>query len=434
MKFQHHGLIRSRKMGTVIIGGGIIGTSIAYYLSEVSDNPSTIHIVESTSRLFSSASGYAAGFLAKDWFSSAAAELGTLSFELHGKLASEHNGSERWGYAPSTALSLAIQEGVGVGTGARGEDWLLNGTSRAEVSAGKDLANDDGSPAWLTRQKGGSLDAISSEDGCAQVDPLRLCEFMLEACQERGVQIHHPAQVISLNKDDAGTVVGVNLVSDGGNVPGEITCMNVVLASGAWTPSAFKKVFPDSTISIPISPLAGYSLLIKSPRHSLLEEERYGRSHAIFSAPTRTYSWAPEIFSRRGGDIYIAGLNDPTLPLPEQATGTTTNDESIAEVIKVAVQLMGRAKSKGDMIAENDLEVTREALCFRPVTKRGTPIITKVSDGLLGNGTKSPPDGGVFIAAGHGPWGISLSLGTGKVVAEMIQGTKTSANISRLGL
>jgi glycine/D-amino acid oxidase-like deaminating enzyme len=34
-------------------------------------------------------------------------------------------------------------------------------------------------------------------------------------------------------------------------------------------------------------------------------------------------------------------------------------------------------------------------------------------------GTRGTREGGVFIAAGHGPWGISLSLGTGKVMSEI---------------
>lgn len=419
-------------MGTVIIGGGIIGTSIAYYLSETVHDPSSIHIVDCSPRLFASASGYAAGFLAKDWFSSAAAELGALSFELHRKLANEHDGGDRWGYSPSTALSLAIKEGIGVGTGERGEDWLLSGTSRADVAVGNDLVNEDGSPAWLTKQKEGSLGVISSEDGCAQIDPLRLCKFMMETCQRRGVQVHYPAEVASLIKDEEDTLTAINLVSDGGNVPSQIACNSLVIASGAWTPAVFKKLFPKSTISIPISPLAGYSLLIKSPRHTLLEEEKYGRNHAIFSAPTKSYSWAPEIFSRKGGEIYIAGLNDPEIPLPEHATGALTKDDSMTELKKVAIRLMGRAIQEGDQVTENDLEVTREALCFRPVTNRGTPIIMKVSDSGLGQSMKFPQGGGIFIAAGHGPWGISLSLGTGKVVSEMICAKKTSANISRL--
>lgn len=424
-------------MDTIIIGGGIIGTSIAYYLSEVSNDPSSIHIFDSSSKLFASASGYAAGFLAKDWFSPAAAELGVLSFELHKELAEKHNGSQNWGYTSSTALSLAIQEGVGVGTGERGEDWLLEGTSRAEVVAGNDRPKQDWAPAWLTEQRGGALHVISGDEGCAQLDPLRLCEFLMGACQARGVQVHYPARVISLKRDRDGTIIGAKFVSDGYSVPSEIACKNVVIASGAWTPAVFRELFPDSTISIPISPLAGYSLVVRSPRHTLVDEGKYGRSHAIFSAPTKNYAWAPEIFSRNGGEIYIAGLNDPTLSLPVHAAGAVIEDGAMVELKRAAVQLMGHATHEGDEIRENDLQVIREALCFRPVVERGrgtTPIISKVQDSVLGKGTKHPKGGGIFIAAGHGPWGISLSLGSGKVVSQMICGEETDANISRLGV
>lgn len=52
---------------TIILGAGIIGTATAYYLSLSPDTPAqSIHLVETTPELFSSASGYAGGFLAKD--------------------------------------------------------------------------------------------------------------------------------------------------------------------------------------------------------------------------------------------------------------------------------------------------------------------------------------------------------------------------------
>jgi glycine/D-amino acid oxidase-like deaminating enzyme len=41
---------------------------------------------------------------------------------------------------------------------------------------------------------------------------------------------------------------------------------------------------------------------------------------------------------------------------------------------------------------------------------------------------------GVYIAVGHGAWGISHSLGTGLVVSEMIEGKKTSADVSVLAM
>jgi len=83
----------------------------------------------------------------------------------------------------------------------------------------------------------------------------------------------------------------------------------------------------------------------------------------------------------------------------------------------------------------DDLEVLRMALCFRPVTQRGVPFLNRVPDESLGSlSTRCAAGGGVFLAAGHGPWGISMSLGTGKVMAELIQGKPASVDISGLGL
>ena len=92
---------------TVILGAGIIGTSTAYYLSQSPTTPpESIHLIESSPRLFASASGYAAGFLASDWFSTPTASLGALSFRLHKELAEAHNGAEEWGYSRSTGTSM----------------------------------------------------------------------------------------------------------------------------------------------------------------------------------------------------------------------------------------------------------------------------------------------------------------------------------------
>lgn len=87
---------------------------------------------------------------------------------------------------------------------------------------------------------------------------------------------------------------------------------------------------------------------------------------------------------------------------------------------------------------KDDLEIVREGLCFRPVTSKGPPIVTRIDDKHLGGiktrGSGDGGDGGVFLSAGHGPWGISKSLGTGLVMSELIEGQKPSANIRSLGL
>lgn len=158
---------------TVILGAGIIGTSTAYYLSDVQDATSRIHLVEASPQLFASASGYAGGFLAKDWFSQPVAQLGALSFALHKELAEQHCGRDRWGYSPSIGISASDGGARGAGT-VSGHDWMINGGSRAQISnkrhdfwgAGEER---DERPKWLARREGMDVEIISAGHSTAQV-------------------------------------------------------------------------------------------------------------------------------------------------------------------------------------------------------------------------------------------------------------------------
>lgn len=154
-------------MATVILGGGIIGSSIAYYLS-ASNPESEIHIIEQSPELFSSASGYAAGFLARDWFAPSLTPLGALSFDMHHALAAEHGGDKKWGFMKGTAFNLDIVASGKTG-GLCGDDWLRKGTSRADTAAGSEDRSPGEWPAWLTKQKGGILERISQGETVAQV-------------------------------------------------------------------------------------------------------------------------------------------------------------------------------------------------------------------------------------------------------------------------
>ncbi|RHZ55563.1 uncharacterized protein CDV56_106788 [Aspergillus thermomutatus] len=431
-------------MSTVILGGGIIGSSIAYYLSE-NVSSDEIHIVEASSQLFSAASGYAAGFLAKDWFAPALAPLGALSFNLHQSLAAKHGGAQKWGYMKGTALSLDVS--AKKKGGAHGDDWLSAGTSRAETTASSSSHIHAEVPGWLTKQKEGVLEKISDDDTVAQVDPLRLSKFLLESSLSRGVRLHNPAKATSIITDQvSGTITGVRIVNLATRAECTLPCTNIIICAGPWTPQVYHDLFPSSRLSIPITSLAGYSLVIRSPRYTL-EDERVtyaGRSHAVFMSHPVSSGFCPEIFSRQGGEIYIAGLNHTHIPLPAQAEDSCRimEQKEITRLTKVAVRLMGgltedSVESTDNIANTNDLEILREGLCFRPVSARGVPFVARVDDDLLGElktGSRNRTEtgrgkGGVFIASGHGPWGISLSLGTGKVIAQMVKGVEPDVDI-----
>ncbi|EFR05487.1 hypothetical protein MGYG_08502 [Nannizzia gypsea CBS 118893] len=405
-------------MSTVIIGGGIIGVSIAYFLSDPEiqrNHPGEIHIVDSSGELFSCASGYAAGFIARDWYAPELEQLGELSFGLHQQLAAEHDGAAKWGYMPSIALSLQVEDKV-------------DDASMADEQ--------DPSPTWLTRQKGGTVERISNKDSVAQVDPLHLCKFMLARCIERGVQVHNPARAISTTKDSSLGVISAVVIEDTRtHAKRSLPCTNIVFAAGPWTPRAFSSLFPLSRAHIPVLSLSGYSLVFRSPRHTLSQEQEVygGKSHAVFTTHPQSCGFSPEVFSRTNAEIYLAGLNGLDIPLPEVATDAHSlmTKDKLARVREAARILMGRPQA--DQGGENvdDLEVVREALCFRPYIESGLPIVARLRDAITGDAGRV--SGGLFMATGHGPWGISLSLGTGKVMAEMISGMKPSADVSGLG-
>jgi glycine/D-amino acid oxidase-like deaminating enzyme len=210
------------------------------------------------------------------------------------------------------------------------------------------------------------------------------------------------------------------------SVETDIPCTRVIITAGAWSADVFRNLFRHSRREIPVASLAGTSLVVRSSRwHRELEA---GGCHAVFS--TSAEGFALEGFARLGGEIYVAGLNDSTLPLPGVAGEATPRREDVERLRRAAAELLGPE------VGEDDVEVVREGLCFRPVTPSGRPVVSRVADADLGIGikTRAGADGGVYIAAGHGPWGISLSLGTGMVLAEMVQGREMSADVGGLAL
>ncbi|PIL37358.1 hypothetical protein GSI_01051 [Ganoderma sinense ZZ0214-1] len=143
--------------------------------------------------------------------------------------------------------------------------------------------------------------------------------------------------------------------------------------------------------------------------------------HAVF---TDTTGFAPEIFSRANGDVWLGGLNPPHTALPKLPSDAYVDPAEVERLLTVGHELCGE-----------DIEVTGQALCFRPVSATGRPIIARMHEADLGDGLKPPGlhgQGGVLVATGHGPWGIALSLGTGLVTAEMVLGRETSADVEQL--
>jgi len=255
---------------------------------------------------------------------------------------------------------------------------------------------------------------------------------------------------VSVTKDMRDEIASIRILNTEAHSETDLPCTKVLIAAGAWSPQVFSTLFPRAKKKLPISSLAGHSLVLRSPRWTKEHEEK--GCHAIFTTDEEGYS--PEIFSRAGEEIYIAGLNSSSLALPDLATGSVVDENAVNKLMRTSKRLLGADdlevdelkvddlkvddlkvdELKVDDLKVDDLEVLRKRLCFRPVTNRGTPFLTRIPDNMLSDvRIRGAGEGGVWLAAGHGPWGISLSLGSGKVMAEMIQGKPLSVDI-RLGL
>lgn len=157
--------------------------------------------------------------------------------------------------------------------------------------------------------------------------------------------MHQPAQVTSVRRTPSGTLSGVCIIHNESAIV-EIPCTQLVLATGAWTANVFVDLCPMSSLEIPISPLAGHSILLQSPlwppspNSSPLKltpsssrplSSTAFSCHAVFTSDAAGYS--PEIFSRLPGYIYIAGLNSKTYPLPPLPTKRTIDCRSISTLM-----------------------------------------------------------------------------------------------------
>ncbi|KAF3356401.1 Glycolipid 2-alpha-mannosyltransferase [Verticillium dahliae VDG1] len=92
------------KKNIVIVGGGIIGSTTAYFLSRHPKFNPALHkitLLEATS-IAAGASGKAGGLLALWAYPQ---PLVPLSYRLHAELAAEHGGAERWGVVYDATVS-----------------------------------------------------------------------------------------------------------------------------------------------------------------------------------------------------------------------------------------------------------------------------------------------------------------------------------------
>ena len=418
----------------VIIGGGIIGSTTAYYLTRhPSYNPSyhKITVLEATS-IASAASGKAGGLLALWAYPKS---IVPLSFKLHKQLADEHGGADRWGYRPVGVGAIEI-EGRKVGKGSiRAAERGVEGrkeevrTTHAmdplplesvgkgdDVSLEKELGVDRGELMemgvpkdldWVAKECVGGYQSMGGLEDTAQVHPYLFTTSMARLAEEKGVQV-------VLGKCEKVEVEGgvVKSVRYREKENGEEKVLegvtDVVVTAGPWS----KKVWPGA----PIGYLRAHSVCIRPSRpvsaYCLFTEIALPKNFKE-GVKSKAMSVTPEIYARPNNELYACGEGDKTVPLPETSAEVQVDDARCQDIVDYCASFSDEMR---------DGEVLVRQACYLPQLEYG--------NGPLIGPTRTK---GVWLAAGHTCWGIQNGPATGKLMSEYIfDGETKSANISML--
>ncbi|PFH55490.1 hypothetical protein XA68_18168 [Ophiocordyceps unilateralis] len=421
----------TEKRHIVIVGGGIVGCTTAYYLTRHPKFDGALHAVtllEAASSVAAGASGRAGGLLGL-WAYPAC--LVPLSFRLHAQLAEEHDGARRWGYRRLACGSLSANisrrrldqlrlAAPSSGSGHVGSR-LWESLPKQDAAAAALMEPADLPPEldWVDRSSVVGWEEMGDDETAetAQVHPLHLTTSMAELAQQAGVELRTLAKVTNLVSSADGAIEAVEYLD---RRSGETKTLDgitdVVVAAGPWT----GRLLPRSKVEglrahsvvyeADVSPFAVFTD-IRLPS-DFVPEHRARRGQKRMHKG----SVDPEMYARPFGEVYACGEPDSAVPLPETADEVQCDEAQCDDILSYIATL-------SPLLA--GAPVKAKQACYLPRHMR----FGQESGPLLGRTTVP----GLWVAAGHTCWGIQNGPATGKLMSEMLlDGAATSADVEKL--
>ncbi|MCJ1472788.1 hypothetical protein MMC13_001437 [Lambiella insularis] len=400
----------------VVIGGGIIGCTTAYFLTRHSAYDSSKHKVTllEASKIAGGASGKAGGLLGLWAYPS---NIVPLSYRLHAELAKEHDGAKRWGYRRIHCGQLCANgrplSSVRGPRTCKGNNESLPLPKRTKETIGELRAA--GIPkdlGWFSTYSLKNYSEMGNPDNTAQVHPYQFTTSMARLAEEKGAKIILGA-VTNIEVD--GSVKSVTYTDKATSEVRTIPATDVVISAGPWT----REVYPAAPISAmrahsvtirPSRPVSAYALFTEislSPDSGLTEEK-------VHSKGLERKIVTPEIYARPNNEVYVCGEGDNLVPLPKTSEDVVTDNARCQDIIDYVSSISDEMR---------DGEITARQACYLPNVQaaRAGPLIGET-------GVK-----GLLLATGHTCWGIQNGPGTGKLISEFVfDGEAKSANIRSL--
>ncbi len=255
--------------------------------------------------------------------------------------------------------------------------------------------------------------------------------WLLQQCQRYGVEIYNQIEILRADTSPSGILERVQFARHG--KAQEISCDNLVLAAGAWTPQLYKKLFPSSDANFCPTTNSGNWLVVKSPVKPLI----HNRCEVLFDDYVEHQL---EFVGRNDGTIWISGLDNRVKCLGDVKGSEIPDEDAISRLLGYARRFLLTSETE----KRDDLDVVATGRTYRPTIDRDLPIIAhinprklcpvKQSDSKEAVADVDDPAGGVFVCSGHGRYGITLAMGSGRLMSQMIMGDPTDFDVSKLGL
>ncbi|HEX5328230.1 MAG TPA: FAD-dependent oxidoreductase, partial [Acetobacteraceae bacterium] len=365
----------------VIIGGGIVGCSLAYHLSR---QGCTDVVLLEQGRLSCGTTWHAAGLVGQLRSHASLTRLIRNSTELYARLEAETGLGTGWKQCGSITVARTVERMTQLkrtASAARAQGVTVELLTAAEAADKWPLLRIDDlhGAVWLP--------------GDGKANPTDITQALARGARDRGVRIIENTRVTGISR-------GANGVRSVATTAGRISCEQLAICAGQWSPA--------------VGQMCGVSIPLHSAEHMYVVTGRIDGVHS--DLPVLRDPDGYVYFKEEVGGLLMGGFEPNAKPW---------GMDGIPE--KFEFQLLPDDWDQFEILMRNALiRVPALETAAIKTFVNGPESFTPDGNFLLG---EAPETCGVFVAAGFNSMGIASAGGAGRALAEWMLGGEPSQDL-----
>lgn len=372
------------KQKVIVIGAGIIGTSVAYYLSKKDVN---VVLIDAKDIAAGTSGACDKAIMLQSKKSGPTLAMAMKSAELYKNL--EEELGEDLEYENGGGMILINNEE---------ELKVLYEHVQKQREAGLKVTIITGDEARkINPNLSPKILAATWCEQDAEVNPLKTAFAFAKAASKANMTMHLNCEVTNLIEVN-GRVIGVNTTQ------GEIYGDSVVLCCGVWVTSLLSSLH----LEVPIMPRKGV-ILVTEKLPKIINCNILGGSYIVSKLQKEPPEKNPlgiglSMGQTKSGNLLIGGSRELA------GFDSSVNSFILTEIAKKAIAAFPCLQH---------VNLIRSFVGFRPFTPDNLPVIGEV-----------PTVSGLYIAAGHEGDGVALAPITGQMIAEIVTDQTTEMDLT----